>query len=110
MKDGRMGYCIGCDNKYRREFQMRALYGVTPQQYAALLERQGDVCAICQRPETRTDKTGNVYRLSVDHCHETGRVRGLLCRACNSGIGLFSDDDDRLERAARYLRHHALPL
>lgn len=72
-------------------------YGLTPAEYDAMLELQDGVCAIC-RNECSTGQS-----LAVDHCHETGRVRGLLCKACNRGIGLLGDDPERVVAAAVYL-------
>ena len=76
-----------------------ALYGLTPEVYNRMLEEQGGVCAICSQPEPRCQG------LSVDHDHNTGVVRGLLCSNCNTALGLFIDDPDRLARAATYLKH-----
>jgi len=70
-------------------------YGMTVEQYDKLLEKQNGVCAICKRsPE---------QMLAVDHCHETGRVRGLLCRSCNLGIGHLDDDVSKVWAAMEYL-------
>jgi hypothetical protein len=76
-------------------------YGITQEQFDAMLERQGNRCAIC-RTDTPCPTSGKAWH--IDHCHETGRVRGLLCNSCNRGIGQLGDDPDRLESAARYLR------
>ena len=73
-------------------------FGLTPAEYAARLEAQSGACAICGGRDAR--------RLSVDHNHETGAVRGLLCRNCNVGIGALGDDADVLRRAAEYLEKH----
>lgn len=78
-----------------REYQLRSLYGITVEQYDAMFEAQGGLCAICGRP-------GN-GPLRVDHDHETNEVRGLLCHGCNVAIGLMADDPDRLIAAAAYL-------
>lgn len=75
-------------------------YGITRADFEALLERQGGVCAICGRDQT--DSRG--ARLCIDHDHETGEVRGLLCTPCNLAIGYFQDDIQRLADAAVYLR------
>jgi hypothetical protein len=65
------------------------------------LAAQGGRCAICG-----TDTPGTVQRFfAMDHDHETGEMRGLLCYRCNIGIGNLADDPDRLEAAARYHRH-----
>lgn len=73
------------------------LYGLTPEQYTALYNSQSGLCAICRR-------RGGAKGLAVDHCHETGVVRGLLCHKCNIGIGNLGDTSAGLMRAVRYLR------
>jgi len=79
-----------------------AKYGLTAAAYAALLELQGGVCAICGRPETIVDtRRGIVRRLCVDHDHTTNRVRGLLCHRCNVNLGYWEPFADK---AAAYLR------
>ena len=74
---------------------LKRVYGLTEEQYDILLETQGGRCAICK---TSPDKR----RLVVDYCHSSGRVRGLLCDACNLGLGKFRDDPKILQEAARY--------
>jgi hypothetical protein len=74
-----------------------ALYSIPPEQYRDMLLAQDHKCAICRLPCT----TGR--RLAVDHCHTTGRIRGLLCRACNQGLGQFKDDVALLNAAVAYL-------
>lgn len=74
-------------------------YGITEREYWEIYEHQGAVCYICRRA------TGARKRLSVDHCHATGVVRGLLCTSCNRNVlGHLRDDPAALERAADYLR------
>jgi hypothetical protein len=75
-------------------------------QYEEMLSKQGGVCAICRRLETAVAKNGNTIKLAVDHCHETGIIRELLCSSCNKMLGHFDDDPERMERAAEYLREH----
>ena len=70
-------------------------YGLTPESYAALVEKQGGLCAICLTKPTRD--------FDIDHCHQTGVVRGLLCSHCNKAIGMFRDDVERLKSAIQYL-------
>lgn len=77
---------------------------MTPEQFDAMLVAQDGVCAICQR----TCAMGR--SLSVDHDHQTGMVRGLLCAGCNVALGRFEDDVERLEAAIRYLRQHTTTL
>lgn len=79
-------------------------YGIDSDCYWEMHEAQDGLCAICLSMETNTPGRGSkVARLSVDHCHETGRVRGLLCFKCNTMLGNMNDDPERLRRAADYL-------
>lgn len=89
----------------RRRLQLKADYGITPEQYEAMLTAQGGVCAICGQEERTIDPRSKrpYVRLPVDHCHTTGNVRGLLCHRCNRAIGLLGDDPELLRRAADYL-------
>lgn len=79
---------------------MRIRYGISLEEYRAMEKEQGSVCAICNQSETAK----GFLRLSVDHCHETGEVRGLLCANCNRMIGMAKDDPAILEAAIRYLK------
>ena len=68
--------------------------------------KQNGVCAICKRPEKTIDRKQNKFRrLAVDHCHNTDKIRGLLCFECNTGIGKFKDNPQLIERAAEYIRN-----
>ncbi len=72
-----------------------------------MLKAQGSVCAICGSKETTVNaKNDKIQKLSVDHDHATGKVRGLLCTACNKALGLLSDDLDKILKAHEYLRRH----
>lgn len=76
-------------------------YNLTVDAYRLILEAQGGVCAICgRRPE---EATSRYESLAVDHCHSTGRVRGLLCVQCNRALGMFQDSRHVLLRAIDYL-------
>lgn len=79
------------DNRLKRAF------GIGLSEYNRMLAVQGGGCAICGGPDRR-------HSLSVDHCHSTGRVRGLLCGHCNTGIGLLKDSPTMLLAAALYLQ------
>lgn len=81
-----------------------AKYGVTVEWYRAKELEQHNGCAICGQPETAT-RNGKVMRLAVDHNHETGEARGLLCRACNRRLANLEDVAWR-GRAEAYLRCH----
>jgi len=78
-------------------------YGMTAEEYDNLFELQGRVCAICGEPETAKHQSGNIKRLCVDHDHETGKIRGLLCHRCNLGIGMLKDSPRILSSAIAYL-------
>lgn len=72
--------------------------------YNKIFNHQNGVCAICHKPETKIcKKTNKPFMLSVDHIHESGKVRGLLCGNCNNGLGRFKDSIQSLENAINYL-------
>ncbi len=73
-------------------------YGVTPEQYVAMVVYQGGVCASCGESDSRA--------LGLDHDHKTGRIRGLLCRGCNVAISHLKEDPEKAERLAAYIRRH----
>jgi hypothetical protein len=81
-------------------------YKCTPEAYQMMVEAQGGKCAICNSPEVTTHK-GRLRQLSVDHDHLTGRIRALLCGACNTGLGSLQHDPTFLEAAIAYLDAHA---
>lgn len=99
-----------------RRMNLWRLYKIRPEQYDAMRKAQDYKCAICLRHEDflekstggrpRSDGTPRTdpMRLHVDHDHETGRIRALLCGHCNRGLGLLGEDPERLEAAARYVR------
>ncbi|MFE2997971.1 endonuclease VII domain-containing protein [Nocardia sp. NPDC059246] len=84
---------------YSWEKHIRETYGLTPDEYWELYEAQEGCCYICGRFRAKDRK-----KLSVDHCHKTGRVRGLLCQQCNRDVlGHFRDDVTAFERGRDYL-------
>jgi hypothetical protein len=90
--------------EYNRTKDLKKRVGITLQEYDKLLKQQEMVCAICKRVETRKNANGSTWSLSVDHCHTTGVIRGLLCGRCNTGLGMFLDDPTLLENAISYLK------
>ena len=76
---------------------------MTSQQYLEKLITQNNCCAICNKPEHRLLKTGDIKPLSVDHNHTTGEVRGLLCNDCNSLLGFAKENVEILQSAINYL-------
>lgn len=85
-----------------REYHLKRSYGIGADEYAAMLEAQGGVCAACGEPETTVVK-GKLRALAVDHCHRTGEVRALLCYRCNVTLGWTRDDPGRLLDLVEYL-------
>ena len=99
-KDGFHSYCKICvndayDASSYRKYQLNKLYGITPEQHDVMLFKQQNKCAICRELLSTPH---------VDHCHTTGKVRGLLCINCNHGIGKFKDNIDMLQHAINYLK------
>ena len=91
------------DQSKQRDANLRSMYGISSRDYEEMLEFQGGVCAICGGPETVRSRNGEVAPLSVDHDHVTDKVCGLLCRKCNSALGLYDENPERLRVAAAYL-------
>ena len=83
----------------QRNGKLKKAYGITLDEFCALLERQGGCCAICG-----AKSPGGHGRYHVDHRHETGKIRGLLCHPCNVGLGHFKDDPQLLLKAVAYLK------
>lgn len=117
---GRYGYksvCKSCSNKgqrsltkrrreedpvkwsqYRRDKLLKSAYGITQKDFDKMLEAQSGRCAVCGTAENQVTNV-----MFVDHCHSTGKVRGLLCSLCNSGIGKLQDDPEVVLKAYKYL-------
>lgn len=120
--DGFRSYCKKCNNEYTkiwrknhraicnewykdwykrnkldkiREYGLLSNYNITLEEYRKLLEGQNGVCKICGKSDSKA--------LSVDHSHITGEIRGLLCQKCNSGLGMFNDSPELLNKAIEYL-------
>jgi len=87
-------------DKYRKFF-LKDEYGITVEQYNEMFKQQDGKCAICETHQSVLSR-----RLSVDHDHETGKVRSLLCNFCNTAIGSFKDKPELLSRAIEYLNAH----
>jgi hypothetical protein len=84
----------------QRKYNLKYYYGLTPEKYEAMLEEANHVCELCGQIN-QLDR-----RLNVDHNHSTGAVRGLLCTACNTTLGLIEENMDWFDRAKAYLRKH----
>lgn len=79
-KDGLVNQCKPCFNISSREYALRRKYGITQDDVDRMVRAQGGRCAICRKRK----------KLHVDHCHRTGKVRGMLCGTCNRAIGMLS--------------------
>jgi len=117
--NGYASYCIICSTtikrnrpkaerqtayqKYKKTIRNENLikkFGITLDEYNRMLTSQGGVCKICGKVE-KTNKD-----LAVDHCHNTNKIRGLLCSSCNIGIGCFKESINTLKIAIKYLENH----
>ena len=107
-RDGFQAYCKSCSLMNNRSHIRKAKYDLTDDEYRRILEHQDGVCAICRRAEIAfTNKSDRVRSMAIDHDHETGNVRGLLCTKCNTGLGAFEDDPDLLLAAIEYVKWHS---
>ena len=86
--------------KTKKEQHLRSNFGITLQEYDALFGKQKGKCAICGTTDSGNSRSKYMF---VDHNHETGEIRGLLCSKCNFGIGQFNDDINLLKKAIQYL-------
>lgn len=121
-KDGKQYRCKQCDNearmawlrknperahRSRRSNQLKFKYGISLEEFEELFRQQGECCAICGTKENHTRGSSRYgWNFAVDHCHETGRVRGVLCSQCNRAIGLLGDTVEGLMKAVKYLEVH----
>lgn len=81
-------------SKSIKKYELKSKYNLSLDDYETLLKKQNEVCAICKES----------FVLHVDHCHETGLVRGLLCRSCNLGLGFFKDKPELFDAAKEYIQ------
>lgn len=96
---------------FERLRELHRKYGLSDDDYAAMVKDQGNVCAICSQPESIFDsRSGSIKRLAVDHCHDSGKIRGLLCFRCNSMLGRIHEDVGLLLKMVEYLSRHNPPI
>ncbi len=100
VKDGLNGWCRSCT----KDRQLQTMYGISLAIYNQMLKDQNYRCKLCG-----TDKPlGNRNSFVVDHSHQNGKVRGLLCNHCNTGIGKLGDDPELLQKAADYIKSNGI--
>lgn len=97
-------YCSDiCKNTGLQDAYFKRVYGIGVLQYEKMLNEQSNVCKICSSEGFIMNKDRHKMKLVVDHCHSTGKVRGLLCHNCNRALGLFKDSKISLTKAIDYL-------
>jgi len=127
---GRVGECLKCDlvkqRKYRNRMgeslnairrlrykanplkhknsELKKLYGITLDEFYAMLKSQGNKCAICGDTKEKINE-GKRFNFQVDHCHKTGRIRGILCFMCNNALGKWRDSVEILTSAIAYINN-----
>lgn len=101
----KQGKCKPChikqSNTVAQKNHLKRKYNISLEEYNSKLEKQKYCCALCGKTQEEEKSA-----LCVDHNHETGQIRDLLCRVCNRALGLFKDDPELLKRAADYLERH----
>lgn len=122
-KDGKHIWCRSCNSEYYkqrnkdgkivqtynyegdRNVKLKRKYGITLLDYNNMFKKQNGCCAVCG-----TANLGKRSVFHIDHCHKTGKVRGLLCSNCNSEIGNLRDSVDLLYKAISYLQEYSLKM
>lgn len=109
-------WCQVCHNEYlrthydpekQRDRMLRSTFNLTAYEYDLMLFQQGGVCAVCKQPETARHQNGTGPRaLAVDHNHQTGQVREILCTKCNVMLGEIERDPERAAKLLKYLKKH----
>ena len=115
-KDGFQKRCKPCDigiakERYQKDpqvaakkrftYKLKREYDISFEQYELMKESQNNTCGICKSPLQTSNE------VHIDHCHSSGKVRGILCRWCNLGLGHFKDSVDNLKSAQKYLQKQA---
>lgn len=102
----RKGQAEGKGARWNLHKNLKAKYGMTPADREALIEKHKGCCALCGVSVS----FGRAGSAAIDHCHETGKIRGLLCSKCNTAIAVLGDDVTGLERALAYVRGESVPF
>lgn len=108
-------FCLDKRAEWQRDYRKRSpkllktqnlkKYGLTYNEWTEMIQKQGNKCASCGGEEKGHNQHG-LMSLAVDHCHETGKIRGLLCHRCNRALGLLGDDANRVQALADYRRKY----
>lgn len=89
--------------QYRRTYEIKKSFGITQEQYNRMLYDQNLECAACSK-SWELDKSVDVRAWPVDHCHQTGKIRGIICPPCNKALGFVEDSIETLEGLIKYLK------
>lgn len=120
-KGGKNMWCKQCRTAYHKsrkkendaelakDQHLNLQYNTNLDEYMEMLIEQKGLCVICSQPET-VIMNGEVKDLAVDHCHETGKIRGLLCNSCNDALGHLFEDPRRIKSLMKYVKERVLPL
>lgn len=101
-KHGRRNICKKCSFKvHQKPHKLKKFYGITPEELKEMFDKQKGCCKVCGKHQTELDTN-----LCVDHCHTTGKVRGLLCKNCNLMLGHALDNQDILLKGILYLKEN----
>lgn len=84
---------------WKKDKNLKYRFGITLEQYTSMLEKQNNCCDICKRHKSKFKRS-----LAVDHCHKTGKIRGLLCSKCNGNIGKVYESIELLQNMIDYLK------
>jgi hypothetical protein len=100
-KEKRKEYYSTPENKLKlRNNHLKKGFNLTHEDYEEMLKKQNGVCLICKRHRVASNKG----HMTIDHCHATGKIRGILCSWCNRGLGVFEDNVQFLKNAIKYLK------
>lgn len=105
-KFGKIGFCNQCRSMREKFSKIKRYYGISREEFLEVLEEQNGKCAICDIDmETFSFENNKANTLCIDHCHTTGKFRGLICNNCNRAIGLMKDNENILLSAYKYIVH-----
>lgn len=91
-----------------KRIDLKKRFRISLEEFELLQQKQNYVCAICLKPERSVDRrTQQTRHLAVDHCHTTGKIRGLLCSDCNLALGLVKDDQETLTKMLNYIKQNS---
>ena len=94
------------NRRRQKDYDLKRAFGISIQGYERMWDAQHGLCAACHKPETHRSVSGQLRMLNVDHNHQTGGIRKLLCHNCNTALGLLAESPDRCRALAVYIEFH----